>query len=171
MLIWTETKIHSLQKWIAAPNWTNPFEAAKGKRLEDTGLWILEEHEFNAWEDQLSGLNEGWGNNLLVITGRDLLYFQDEGNKFPCWFTFYLKQSQDTERQFCRLELSNTCINAFFAIGNHQTKLPTHRASRSSFLTNKKQRSNLTSQRCRQYQLSFYFLSGIIKHLSTSRHY
>jgi hypothetical protein len=112
--------MHCLQKWIAASNWTNLFEAAKGKRLEDTGLWILQEHEFKAWEEnQLSGLNEGLGNNLLVITGRDSLHFQERVGEVSMLIYFYPKQSQDTERQFCRLESSNTCINAFFAIGNH----------------------------------------------------
>jgi hypothetical protein len=86
LISWAETKMHRLQKWIAASNWTAPFEEAKRKRLEDTGLWILEEREFKAWEaNQLSGSDGDWGNNLLIITGRHLFYtFKITGNRFPC---------------------------------------------------------------------------------------
>ena len=62
--------MESLQKWIAASNWTSPFEAAKEARLHNTGLWILEQPEYKAWEAQLgSTLQSHWERNILVITG------------------------------------------------------------------------------------------------------
>ncbi|KAM3064767.1 hypothetical protein ACMFMF_011762 [Clarireedia jacksonii] len=64
-----EDKMQRLQCWIAASNWTNSFQAAKRKRLGDTGLWVLQENEFKGWEEyKLS--HESLGESLLVITAK-----------------------------------------------------------------------------------------------------
>jgi hypothetical protein len=67
--------MHSLQRWIAAPNWTGPFEAAKEKRIVDTGLWILERVEYKAWltKEFPSSQNENlFAQKILLISGKSV---------------------------------------------------------------------------------------------------
>jgi hypothetical protein len=68
----TEMKIQSLQRWIAAPNWTAPFFSAKAKRLTDTGRWILERAEYKSWlaqEVPYPSHGSIFAKNILVISG------------------------------------------------------------------------------------------------------
>ncbi|KAF8852440.1 hypothetical protein BDZ45DRAFT_730184 [Acephala macrosclerotiorum] len=68
-----DNKLQSLQKWIGAPNWTGPYEAAKGKRLPDTWLWILDQPEYKSWlEQEVPYPTQGsvFAKNVLVISAK-----------------------------------------------------------------------------------------------------
>jgi hypothetical protein len=71
----TDSKLQNLQRWIAAPNWTNPFNTAKGKRLINTGQWILKLPEYTAWLAQKVPYPSNgsiFAKNVLVISGMNL---------------------------------------------------------------------------------------------------
>ncbi|KAH9206918.1 hypothetical protein DL95DRAFT_469157 [Leptodontidium sp. 2 PMI_412] len=68
-----DEKIKKLQKWIASPNWTGPYEAAKEKRLADTGLWILQRPEYSSWLEQevpYPARGSVFVKNVLVVTAK-----------------------------------------------------------------------------------------------------
>jgi hypothetical protein len=80
ILSWvSDAKILLLQRWIAAPNWTGSFEAAKKKRIEDTGLWILQRAEYKAWlaQEIASPQSEAtFAKKILLISGKSLPLFK-----------------------------------------------------------------------------------------------
>jgi hypothetical protein len=76
----TDRKMHCLQRWIAAPNWSSPFDTAKSKRLADTGLWILERVEYRAWLSQTRSCSSNgplYGKQFMVISGNFVPYMLD----------------------------------------------------------------------------------------------
>ncbi|PVH88665.1 hypothetical protein DL98DRAFT_648024 [Cadophora sp. DSE1049] len=68
-----EFKLQALKRWISVPNWTGPFEAARSKRIEDTGLWILEQPQYEVWLTQTVPYpTQGsiFAKNVLVVAAK-----------------------------------------------------------------------------------------------------
>jgi len=63
------SKVTMLQTWISSPNWSGPFERARGRRLDDTGMWILENEQYKDWKVQPINADLHWARNILIITG------------------------------------------------------------------------------------------------------
>jgi len=72
MILELENKVENLRRWIDAPNWTGPFEAAKSKRLKATGHWILKEPEYLRWlaqEVPYPVQGSIFAKNVLILSG------------------------------------------------------------------------------------------------------
>jgi hypothetical protein len=107
-----DQKLHDLQKWIGAPNWTDSFESAKRKRMEDTMLWLQEDSAYQSWLTQkvpypLQG--SIFAKNILVVSG--VIFPQPLAETFTIHANT-LKPNRDTERLYFLLESSKTFRNA-----------------------------------------------------------
>lgn len=68
----TDEKLLRLQTWISAPNWTTLFEVAKGKRMEKSGRWLLDDQRYQDWLTQtvpFPSRGSIFAKNVLVLSG------------------------------------------------------------------------------------------------------
>lgn len=77
----TDRKLESLQRWISASNWTEPYESSKSTRLDNTGFWILKDPEYQAWLAQVIPYpfpGSVFAKNILVIAGKYLCIYSSQ---------------------------------------------------------------------------------------------
>ncbi|KAL4941118.1 hypothetical protein BDV06DRAFT_223412 [Aspergillus oleicola] len=103
-----DRKLHSIKKWIGAPDWNTALEQARSKRYSNTGSWILDDQIYKSWRAGEPAMprtmaihaKPGYGKTVLCTTILDDLISSQANTpqKRNVCFYFFSGQRPDSDR-------------------------------------------------------------------------